>query len=303
MPELPDILVYQNALNERVVGEPVERVRAVSPFFVRTFDPPLEAVVSKRVEAVTRLGKRIVLRLDDGLCLVIHLMIAGRFRWKDEPGAKLPGKIGLAAFDCPTGTLLITEAGSKKRASLHVVRGSEELAQHDRGGLEPLDTTLEQFRESLAFENHTFKRSLTDPRIFSGIGNAYSDEILHAARLSPVKQTARLSEDEISRLHSSTQSVLEHWIEHLHNEFQDRFPGAGEITAFRPEFAVHGKYGQPCPECDTQVQRIRYAGNETNYCPRCQTEGKLLADRSLSRLLKSDWPKTIEELEEDQNRV
>ncbi len=296
MPELPDVTIYLEALRPRVVGQPLERVRLASPFILRSVDPPLSAVIGRRVERLHRLGKRIAVDFGDELYLLFHLMIAGRLRW-EKRGAKPPGRIGLAAFDFATGTLLLTEASPKKRAALYVVRGAEALAMHDPGGLEVLGATLDEFHAALRRENHTLKRALTDPRLFSGIGNAYSDEILHAARLSPVQLTGKLVDAEIARLYTATQATLTDWTDRLRLEFGDRFPGAGEITAFRPGFAVHGRYGQPCPVCGGPVQRIRYAENETNYCPNCQTGGRLLADRSLSRLLKDDWPKTLDELE------
>jgi formamidopyrimidine-DNA glycosylase len=296
MPELPDVTIYLDGLRPRVVGQPLERVRLVSPFVLRSVEPPISALTGRPVENLRRLGKRIVFCFPDELYAVIHLMIAGRLRWQRR-GAKPPGKIGLAAFDFPTGTLLLTEASPKKRAALYVVRGAAALAAHDPGGLEVLDAGLEAFRAALRRENHTLKRALTDPHLFSGIGNAYSDEILHAARLSPVQLTGKLADAEIERLRHATRATLTRWIATLRAEFATRFPGAGDVTAFRPDFAVHGKYGQPCPVCGTLVQRIRYAENETNYCPTFQTGGKLLADRSLSRLLKDDWPKTLEELE------
>jgi formamidopyrimidine-DNA glycosylase len=293
MPELPDITVYVEALEARIVGQPLERVRIPKPFLLRSFDPPISDANGKRVTGIRRMGKRIVLELEEDLFLVIHLMIAGRLRWVPA-GAKVPGKVGLAAFDFPNGTLILTEAGSKRRASLWLVRGEASLEQFDRGGLEVLDASLEQFSERLTRENHTLKRSLTDPRLFSGIGNAYSDEILHRAKLSPVKHTNRLTGEEMTRLFNATKAILVEWTERLRRESGNDFPA--KVTAFRDEMAVHGKYGKPCPVCGTPVQRIRYADNETNYCPRCQTEGKLLADRALSRLLKQDWPKSIDEL-------
>jgi len=296
MPELPDVTIYLEALRPRVVGQPLERVRLASPFVLRSVDPPLSALTGRRVADLQRLGKRIVLGFGDDLYAVMHLMIAGRLRW-EKRGAKPPGKIGLAAFDFPTGTLLLTEASPKKRAALYVVRGAAALAAHNPGGLEVMTAGLDAFRAALRRENHTLKRALTDPRLFSGIGNAYSDEILHAARLSPVQLTSKLADGEIERLYRATQNTLEQWTEKLRGQFGDRFPGAGEVTAFRPDFAVHGRFGKPCPVCGGPVQRIRYAENETNYCPACQTGGKLLADRSLSRLLKEDWPKTLEEME------
>lgn len=293
MPELPDITAYIEALESRIVGQPLERVRIPKPFLLRSVDPPISAANGKRVIGIRRMGKRIVLELEDDLFLVIHLMIAGRLRWVPA-GAKVPGKLGLAAFDFPNGTLILTEAGSKRRASLWLVRGEKSLEQFDRGGLEVLDADIEQFTERLTRENHTLKRSLTDPRLFSGIGNAYSDEILHRAKLSPVKHTNRLTSEEIKRLFDATRAILVEWTDRLRRESGNDFPA--KVTAFREEMAVHGKYRKPCPVCGTPVQRIRYADNETNYCPRCQTDGKLLADRALSRLLKQDWPKSIDEL-------
>jgi formamidopyrimidine-DNA glycosylase len=296
MPELPDVELYLNAMRTRILGQKLERIRLSSPFLLRSVDPPLSATAGLRVRDLKRLGKRIVIELEGDLFLVLHLMIAGRLRW-ERRGARPPGKIGLAAFDFPNGTLLLTEASSKKRAALHLVRGAAALAEHDPGGIEVLAVELAAFRAALQSENHTVKRALTDPRLFSGIGNAYSDEILHAARLSPVALTQKLTAAEIERLYEAVQKVLADWSARLREEFGDRFPGAGEVTAFRPGFAVHGRYRQPCPDCGTAVQRIRYAENETNYCPTCQTGGKLLADRSLSRLLKDDWPRSVEELE------
>jgi len=293
MPELPDITVYVEALEARVVGQRLTNVQITTPFLLRTVDPSLQHVAGQVVRAVTRLGKRIVFALDDDLYIVMHLMIAGRLHWIDA-GKRVP-KTALALFEFPNGTLTLTEAGSKKRASLHIVRGAEALKQFERGGIEPLECTTEEFARRLRGENHTVKRSLTDPRLFSGIGNAYSDEILHRARMSPVKLTSRLTDDEIARLHDATRAVLVEWVERMRSQANGAFPE--KVTAFRPEMAVHGRFGQPCPVCGTAVQRIRYADNETNYCPRCQTDGKLLADRALSRLLKQDWPKTIEQLE------
>ena len=299
MPELPDITVYVEALNRRVVGARLEDVRLKSPFLLRSVEPPISAIKGKTVSAVRRLGKRIVFAFDDDLFLVLHLMIAGRLKWRDA-SKKPAGKIDLAAFDFSTGSLLLTEAGTKKRASLHVVAGAEGLAAFDRGGLEVLTATLDEFTTRLTSESHTVKRSLTDPRLFSGIGNAYSDEILHRAKMSPVKLTRRLAADEIRTLFDATRATLIEWTERLRTETGDGFPE--KVTAFRDSMAVHGRYGQPCPVCGTPVQRIRYADNETNYCPTCQTEGRLLADRALSRLLKEDWPRSIEELEEIRQR-
>jgi formamidopyrimidine-DNA glycosylase len=294
MPELPDIVVYVESLDRRITDRVLERVRVAHPFLVRTFDPPLDTVYGKTVRGLRRLGKRIVFEFDEELFLVLHLMIAGRLHWK-PPGAKPAGKIGLAAFDFPNGTLILTEAGSKRRASLHVIRGEAELARHDPGGLEVLEADTSAFRAVLQRHNHTLKRALTDPHLFSGIGNAYSDEILHRARLSPLTWTSRLTDEEADRLFAATRETLIEWTDRLRAEARDGFPE--KVTAFRPEMAVHGRYQKPCPVCGTKVQRIRYADNETNYCPRCQTGGKVLADRALSRLLKGDWPRTIEELE------
>jgi formamidopyrimidine-DNA glycosylase len=295
VPELPDITVYVEALEQRILGEPLAAVSLNSPFLLRTFEPPLPSVAGKAVKRIHRLGKRIALELEDDLYAVIHLMIAGRLHWLRSGDRDSRNKNLLATFEFPTGTLTLTEAGSKKRASLHLVRGDEALSQFRRGGIEPLDCSREEFADRLRVENHTIKRSLTDPRLFSGIGNAYSDEILHRARMSPVKLTSRLSDDEVTDVYESTRAVLREWIERLRAEAAKTFPE--KVTAFRPEMAVHGKYGKPCPVCGTAVQRIRYADNETNYCARCQTDGRLLADRALSRLLKQDWPKRIEELE------
>jgi len=311
VPELPDIEDYLAALRPRVVGARLDRLRITGFSLLKTFDPPVSAIEGRRISDLRRVGKRIVFVFadptdasagddaDEPLFAVLHLMIAGRLRWR-EAGAKVPGKIGMAAFDVSggpsgDGTLLLTEAGTKKRASLHVVRGEASLAEHDRGGVDPLTVDLAGFAEQLQLENRTLKRALTDPRRFSGIGNAFSDEILHAAHLSPVKRTRQLTDEELARLHETTRTVLTDWVARLRAATGDGFPA--EVTAFRPDFAVHGKYGQACPVCGGTVQRIRYADNETNYCPRCQTEGKLLADRSLSRILKDDWPKTVDELE------
>jgi len=295
MPELPDLTVYVEALETRVIGQPIVAIRLASPFVLRSVEPRVADVVGKKVRAIERIGKRLVFVLDEDLFAVIHLMVAGRFQWKDEPGAKVPGKVGLLAIDFPNGTLLLTEASTKKRASLHLARGRDALAAFSRGGLEPMGSTKAAFAEALRRERHTLKRALTDPRLFAGIGNAYSDEILHRAKMSPVTRTDRLDDAAIARLHQATLAVLDEWTVRLRTESGDAFPS--KVTAFRPEMAVHGKYGQPCPVCGTKVQRIVYAENESNYCPRCQTDGKLLADRSLSRLLKENWPKTIEELE------
>jgi formamidopyrimidine-DNA glycosylase len=293
MPELPDMTVYREALERHIAGKTLGRVRIAKPFVLRSFDPPIAEAAGRRVTGISRLGKRLVISLDGDLHLVIHLMIAGRFRWLDA-GAKAPGKIGLASFDFDSGMLVLTEAGSKRRASITLVKGQAALDAIDRGGLEVMTADVESFAERLRRENHTLKRSLTDPRLFSGIGNAYSDEILHRARLSPVKLTRRMTDEDIARLFAATRSVLAEWTERLRAECGPGFPG--KVTAFHEEMAVHGKFGQPCPVCGTPVQRIRYADNETNYCPRCQTEGKLLADRGLSRLLKKDWPKSIDDI-------
>lgn len=293
MPELPDITIYVEALERRIVGTRLERVRVRGPFLLKTVDPPLTAVDGRTVRAIRRIGKRIALGLDGELWIVLHLMIAGRLHWK-SPAAKLSTKASLAAFDFADGTLVLTEAGTKHRASMSVIRGDDALAREDPGGIDVLAATVDHFRERLLRENHTLKRALADPRSFSGIGNAYSDEILHRARLSPLAQTKKLSDDEIARLFAATRAVLIESIERLRAETGERFPE--KVTAFRPEMAVHGRFGQPCPECAAPVQRIRYADNETNYCPRCQTNGRVLADRSLSRLLKDDWPRHIDEL-------
>lgn len=293
MPELPDITAYVEALGSRIVGKTLVAVRITTPFLLRTVDPPLQDLAGKYLRGVWRLGKRIVISLEDELYLVLHLMIAGRLHWIDA-GARVPKNV-LAAFEFPNGTLTLTEAGTKKRASLHVVRGAASLAHFERGGLEPLEATFADFAQRLRSENHTVKRALTDPRLFSGIGNAYSDEILHRARMSPVKLTSRLTDDEIARLHDATRTVLREWVDRLRAQADGDFPE--KVSAFRSEMAVHGKFGEACPVCGTKVQRIRYADNETNYCPRCQTEGRLLADRALSRLLRQDWPRRIEELE------
>jgi len=294
MPELPDILLYLSALRPRVVGRTIEKIRLASPFLLRSIDPPLSAAEGRRVTGLSRLGKRVVFELEGEVFLVFHLMIAGRFRWKAR-GAKIPGKVGLLALDFQDGTLVLTEAGTKRQASLHVVAGRAALAGHDPGGVDVLEADLATFAAALQRDNHTLKRALTDPHIFSGIGNAYSDEILHAARLSPFKQTQALSDEEVQRLRDATQRTLAMWIERLQREAGEQFPE--KVTAFRPEMAVHGRYGQPCPACGSPVQRVVYASNEANYCATCQTGGRLLADRSLSRLLKDDWPGTLDELE------
>jgi formamidopyrimidine-DNA glycosylase len=325
MPELPDIELYLHALRSRIVGQRLERVRIASPFLVRSFDPPLDAVFGRTVTGLRRIGKRVVWAFEDEFFLVIHLMIAGRFRWHPgsaelakeskrgtaDPAApkltdqltrakagpvKLPGKVGLAAFDFSNGTLLLTEAGSKRRASLYVVRGEAGLADLDPGGIDVLTSTVEQFGAALRRENHTLKRSLTDPHLLSGIGNAYSDEILHAAKLSPMQQTGRLTDEEVARLHSATIATLVAWRDRLIAETGDGFPE--KVTAFREGMSTHGRFGQPCPVCGTPIQRIRYASNEANYCPTCQTGGKLLADRAMSRLLKQDWPKSLDEMDQ-----
>lgn len=293
MPELPDVTVYVESIAAKVQGRQIDRMRISNPFVVRSVDPPLHEVEGKTVREVRRIGKRIVIGLDDDLWIVIHLMIAGRFRWL-KPGAKIPGKLGLAAFDFTNGSLVLTEAGTQRRASITIVRGEASLSEFDRGGAEPLEIDEKTFAERLTSENHTLKRAFTDPRIFSGIGNAYSDEIFHRARISPIKLTSRLTTDETSRLYRATQEVLVEWTRRLREETGGDFPG--KVTAFHDGMAVHGRYGKPCPVCGTPVQRIRYASNETNYCARCQTDGKLLADRALSRLLKQDWPRSIDEL-------
>ena|SRR5919106_303381 len=310
MPELPDIVVYLDALRPRILGRTLDAVRVASPFLVRSVEPPIAAAAGRRVTELRRLGKRIVIGLADRLpgphplspsplpgselFLVLHLMIAGRLRWRPR-GAAIPGRVGLAAFDFPDGTLLLTEASTKKRAALRLVRGEKELDALDPGGIEPLEADAAAFRAALRRENHTLKRALTDPRLLSGIGNAYSDEILHAARLSPFALTASLSDDELDRLHRAVRSTFETWIERLRRDAGDGFPE--NVTAFRPEMAVHGRYRQPCPACGAPIQRIRYAENEANYCAACQTGGKVYADRALSRLLKDDWPRSLEDWE------
>ena len=295
MPELPDVAVYIERLDALLSGRVLRKVRLVSPFLVRSFDPPLSRSEGRTVDGFSRLGKRIVWHLQDDLFLVLHLMIAGRLHWK-AAGVSIPGKRGLAAFDFETGSLLLTEASTKKRASLYVLEGADGLTDHDRGGLEVLEVDEAAFAERLRLRNHTVKRALTDPRLFSGIGNAYSDEILHRARLSPVRWTSRLDDAQVSALYRAIREVLVEWTDRLRAEVGDGFPD--KVTAFRPEMAVHGRYGKPCPDCGKPVQRIRYASNEANYCAVCQNDGKLLADRSLSRLMKKDWPRTLEELEE-----
>jgi len=294
MPELPDILLYLHALRPRIVGQRITGVRLVSPFLLRSIDPPLQSIEGRRVTDLLRIGKRVVIEMEGELFLVFHLMIAGRFRWKPA-GAPVPGKIGLMAIDFEHATLVMTEAGTKRQASLYVVQGRDALERHDPGGIDVMTIDLATFAEALRRENHTLKRTLTDPHVFSGIGNAYSDEILHAAKLSPFKQTSGLNDEETARLFEATQSVLAAWIDRLQNETGDEFPE--KVTAFREGMAVHGRYGKPCPVCGSPVQRIAYASNEANYCVTCQTGGRLLADRSLSRLLREDWPRTLEELE------
>ncbi|PYQ28530.1 MAG: formamidopyrimidine-DNA glycosylase [Acidobacteria bacterium] len=293
MPELPDISIYIEALASRVLNHTLEKLRLASPFVLRTVDPSPSDVAGKRVIDLRRLGKRIAFALEENIFIVVHLMIAGRFKWLAK-GAKPPGKVGLAAFDFDNGTLVLTEAGSKRRASIHIVRGEEALRALDPGGIDVLGMTLDEFRDALTRERHTLKRTLTDPHVFSGIGNAYSDELLHRARLSPVQMTTNLDAGEIERLFHATKDTLNEWIERLRAETGSGFPE--KVTAFRPEMKVHGRYNLPCPDCGTPVQRIVYAENETNYCARCQTGGKLLADRALSRLLHGDWPKSIDEL-------
>lgn len=294
MPELPDIAAYLTALESRIVGQPIQEIRLASPFLLRTTNPPLTDAVGRRVRELRRLGKRIAMGVEGELWLVLHLMIAGRLHWR-TPGAKLAGRQSLAAFDFPQGSLVLTEAGSKHRASLYVVSGEQALRTMDPGGIDVLASTLTSFREALTAENRTLKRALTDPRILSGIGNAYSDEILHAAQMSPITLTQKLKAEEWERLYTATRDTLRLWMDRLHAEAEARFPE--KVTAFREGMAVHGRYGKPCPRCGAKIQRIRYADNETNYCARCQTGGKVLADRSLSRLLGADWPRTLEELE------
>ncbi len=295
MPELPDIELYLHALRPRIAGHTLEKIRLASPFLVRSFERPIDHAFGKKVVALRRLGKRLVWQLDDDLFLIIHLMIAGRFKWLDR-GAKLPGKVGLAAFDFDNGALILTEAGSQRRASLYLVKGEKAVEDHDPGGLEVLTSTVEAFGKALTRENHTLKRALTDPHLLSGIGNAYSDEILHAAKMSPMLLTSKLTPGQIESLHAHAIGVLTKWRDDLIAEAGGKFPE--KVTAFREGMAAHGRYGKPCPVCGTPIQRIQYATNEANYCPTCQTGGKLLADRGLSRLLKDDWPKSLEELEQ-----
>jgi len=299
MPELPDVTVYLEALHARILGARLVGLRLANPFVLRSVAPSPSDIAGRTVTGLRRLGKRLVIALDGDCFVVIHLMIAGRLHWK-EAGARLPGKIGLAALDFSTGTVTLTEAGSKRRAAIHLVRGETALAEHDPGGIEPLDADVETFRAALTSESHTLKRALTDPRILSGVGNAYSDEILHRARLSPVRMTRALAEEEIARLLDAAKSTRLDWIDRLRREAGGEFPEG--VTAFRPDMAVHGRYGKPCPDCGAPVQRIVHAENETNYCARCQTGGRLLADRALSRLLRQDWPRTLEEMEERRRR-
>ena len=294
MPELPDVAAYLEALRPRILGEPVEQIRLANPFLLRSTHPPLAAAEGREVRELRNVGKRIALGLEGNYWLVLHLMIAGRLHWR-PPKTKLSGRQTLAAFDFPNGTLTLTEAGTKRRASLHFLQGEEALQALDAGGIDVFQASLPEFSSRLTFENHTLKRALTDPRLFSGIGNAYSDEILHGAQLSPIAQTRKLEADDVERLYVATRRTLQAWIERLCAEAREKFPE--KVTAFRDGMAVHGRYGQPCPRCHERIQRIRYADNETNYCARCQTGSKLLADRGLSRLLGSDWPRTLEELE------
>lgn len=295
MPELPDITIYIEALERHIGGRRLERVRIANPFLLRSIAPPLEAVDGATVTSFKRLGKRIAIGMDNGIWMVIHLMIAGRFHWSNVARAAIKKKLGLAAFDFAHGTLQFTEAGSTRRASLHLVQGEDGLAAFDRGGLEVLDAPLDKFREALTHENHTVKRALTDPTLFSGIGNAYSDEILHVAKLSPMKLTSKMSDEEIARLHEATRETMLGFIERMRKEVGEGFPE--KVTAFRPDMAVHGRFNQPCPVCSAPIQRIVYAANECNYCARCQTEGRRLADRALSRLLKEDWPRDMDSIE------
>ncbi len=300
MPELPDIELYLNALAPRVLHQPLERLRIGNPFIIRSIEPAVGRIEGRHVNGLRRLGKRIVLALEGDLFVVLHLMIAGRLRWRDR-GTAIPKKVGLAAFDFPTGTAILTEQGARRQASIHLVSGAASLAAHDPGGLEVLDSTLPEFAARLTRENHTLKRALTDPHILSGIGNAYSDEILHAARLSPMTLTSSLDETAIARLHEVTVRTLESWIERLQDEAGDSFPE--KVTAFRDGMAAHGRYGKPCPVCGAPIQRIVYATNEANYCATCQTGGRLLSDRALSRLLKQDWPKTLDDMERKKEQL
>ncbi|MGD8779424.1 MAG: DNA-formamidopyrimidine glycosylase family protein [Ignavibacteria bacterium] len=295
MPELPDITIYIERLKCFIQSKPLEKVRVLSPFFLRTAVPPIRSVEGMKVQDIERLGKRIVFVMEEEYFFVLHLMVSGRLHW-EEKGCKIAAKKGLAAFDFENGSLLVTEVSTKKRASLHLVKGREELNKFDRKGLEVLNTTLDEFKEAIMSESHTLKRTLTDPTILSGIGNAYSDEILHRAKLSPILLTKKITDKEIEKLFEATKEILTEWTDRLRKETGDGFPK--KVTAFRKEMSVHGKYEKPCPVCGTTVQRIRYSTNETNYCPTCQTEGKLLADRALSRLLKSDWPRTLDELDD-----
>jgi formamidopyrimidine-DNA glycosylase len=295
LPELPDILIYIEHLQKLLLDQKLENIRINNPFLLRTAEPPLTSLFGQTINGIERLGKRIVFVFPNELFLVLHLMIAGRLHWR-EPNCKIPGNVGLAAMDFNHGSLLLTEAGTTRRAAIHIFKGRENVQAFSQGGLEILDSDLDRFKGRLRSENHTLKRSLTDPRLFSGIGNSYSDEILHRARLSPLLMSGRMTDDQIEKLYNAIQQVMKEWIERLRTESGDGFPE--KVTAFRPEMAVHGKFNQPCPVCGSPVQRIRYAQNETNYCPTCQTEGRVLADRSLSLLLKKDWPRTLEELEE-----
>jgi len=296
VPELPDVELYVEHLTRRLAGRTLERVRVASPFLLRTVSPPLSSAEGKTIRAIRRLGKRVVFELEEGPFLAVHLMVAARFHWKDAPRASVPKRVGLAAFDVAASTLLLTEASHRKRASLHVVATEDELLALSRGGIEPLEADLPAFAAALRSESHTVKRALTDPRLFSGIGNAYSDEILHAARMSPFALTRSLGDPDVARLFAATRTTLSSWLDRLRVEAGERFPE--NVTAFRPDFAVHGRYGKPCPVCGDPVQRLVYAENEANYCATCQTGGRLLADRALSRLLREDWPRSLEALEE-----
>lgn len=301
MPEYPDIVIYIEHLEVLLQKQTLQRIRLANPFFLRTFDPPIEYIEDMKVVGFERIGKRIIFLFEDNIFLILHLMIAGRLHWRDK-GCKIPPKVGLlAALDFPNGTLLITEAGSKKRASLHLIQSRKLLKGFDPGGIDVINAPFEEFRDRILSENHTLKRALTDSRLFSGIGNAYSDEILHYARLSPVQLTRKMTDERIKQLHEAAQKTLSKWTDKLRIEAGDKFPE--NVTAFHDNMAVHGRFGKPCPDCDTSIQRIRYASNETNYCPKCQTGGKLLADRALSRLLKEDWPKSLEELEDKSDEI